>query len=270
MLPKIVDRTGTMRRLGHKRTPYNLMSMHAHRMGVRKPDSVPQADWVRLQFDVPIPTPVKDQGEHGSCNGQASTETLQIARLESGYPHVELSADFVYANLCGGVDQGSSIGEALLFLETQGVCEDLMVPRGLLDARRIPEAARKNAARYRIEQGPSLKTVEDVVSAVILRQPINGAVHAGDGFDSFDAEGVVQSRPGFCDHAITIAYGFKISATHGPMVKLRNSWGSWWGVRREPGTCWIPVAFLVSQPGFEAYSVRAVLGDPEKPVPVPK
>jgi hypothetical protein len=51
-----------------------------------------------------------------------------------------LSAWYVYAILCNGVDRGASIGEALNLVTARGTCLDASVPHGTINPRKLSAA----------------------------------------------------------------------------------------------------------------------------------
>ena len=108
---------------------------------------VPEHKWQEfdLRKDTSYPVKIKNQGSYGACNGHAAASSLEDARYIAGLGYVPLSAWLVYADLCNGVDRGSSIAEALTLLQKSGTCDDALVPHGVINPRRIDAGARENA-----------------------------------------------------------------------------------------------------------------------------
>src|SRR5262249_3693928 len=82
-----------------------------------------ESDW--HEFDEwPAGIRIKNQNGRGACNGHASALALELARHVAGMPHVPLSAWFIYAVLCNGLDTGSSILAALDFWPGRGTAPE--------------------------------------------------------------------------------------------------------------------------------------------------
>jgi hypothetical protein len=257
-LPSFVDPTGVTRVLGTLASPAGLVRAMPGWAEAGNP-ILHEGEWV--EFDIwPRYVKIKDQDGYGSCNGFAAALGLELARFVIGYEHVTLSPWYIYAPLCGGVDRGSSIADALRFLTAEGTCPDTLVPYGTIDPRRIPAEARAQAHRYKVLVGSVLRTWDEVMSAVQLRRPLNLSVHASGSFATgLDADGVPPLVHGPGNHAVTIALGAKKSKKWGWIVKLANSWGTGVG---KAGFWWISRAHVEAQQGFEAYQVAAAAGDP--------
>lgn len=232
--------------------------------------TMPRSEW--REFDVTAedhPVPVKDQGQYGACNGHAAATSAEWARWLDGMTHAELSPWFVYAILCGGVDRGSNIGQALDLLRKAGTCRFGSLPWGTIDPNRINTATRAEAVNYRVELGESLPDFDAIMTAVQLRRPGNLSVRVirSDLF-VVDDEGVVPVRRGAGDHAVAFVPAAKKLRNGEWAVKFQNSWTDAWG---DGGYGWITRRHYDDQSYREAYSVVAPLdtpGDPTNPPPV--
>jgi hypothetical protein len=253
-LEVVRDEFGVDRVLGNIAIPDTARRV---RYAVAAPD-VPEAEWV--EFEIQDPTPVKDQGSFGACNGFAASSSLELARWMSGQPNVELSPWFIYAILCNGVDRGSNIGEALDLLTKTGTCLDSAVKHGTINPRKLSEEARAQAVRFRIEIGAKLESFHDLMSATQLRRPFNFSLAAGRGFGNLDADGVSPVRIGATgNHAVTGGFGAKRGKDGKWLIKWKNSWEPRFGLG---GYAWIGADAIDRQRWFEAYCVSAVTEDP--------
>jgi hypothetical protein len=226
---------------------------------------VPEHKWTEfdLRKDTSYPVKIKNQGSYGACNGHAAASSLEDARYIAGLGYVPLSAWLVYADLCNGIDRGSSIAEALTLLQKSGTCDDALVPHGVINPRRINENARENAKRFKIEIGYRLQNFNDLCVAAQLRIPFNFSVPVNGGFNQLDAEGVPQNRSGWHNHAVSGGFAMK-QGKSGWLIGMRNSWGEQWG---NQGYCWIAERNLRGS-GFDAYGVFAAEVDPANLPPV--
>jgi hypothetical protein len=230
---------------------------------------VPEAEWV--EFEISDPTPVKDQGSFGACNGFAASSSLELARWMSGQPNVELSPWQIYAELCRGVDRGSNIGEALDLLTKTGTALNSAVPYGTINPRKLTAEARAMATRFRVEIGSKIENFHDAMSCTQLRRPGNLSIAAGRGFGDLDADGVAPVRIGAAgNHAITFGFGAKRAKNGKWLIKWKNSWGTRYGLG---GYAWLGADAIDEQRWFEGYSVSAATEDPsddQEPPPAPE
>ncbi len=110
------------------------------------------------------------------------------------------------------------------------------------------------------------------MSATLRQCVTSGVVWVGDGFDTFDADGVptldFTQQP---NHCVTFGRGVKL-ATKGVykgqwLVTLINSWGESWG---QDGLAWVPIS-IASSFGWYGDRIVAMRNDPldtGNPVPM--
>jgi hypothetical protein len=229
---------------------------------------LPEDQW--QEFEIDDPTEVKDQNGKGACNGHAAASSLELARWIAGQPNHPLSAWFIYAILCNGIDRGSNIGQALELLTATGTCLDGSVPYATINPRRLSAAARAEATRNRVEIGSMMTTFEELMTATQLRRPFNFSIRVGGGFDDLDADGCPRVSPGACNHAIAGGYGAKRGKDGRWLIKWKNSWATRWGLN---GYAWIHAGHVKNARWFEAYCVAAATedeGDDSTPPPAPE
>lgn len=252
----VIDAAGEARRLGHLASTPTKAALFEP-WATSNP-VLPESSW--REFDIwPAEVKIKDQDGKGACNPHAATLGLELLRWLQGASFVELSPWLVYADLCGGWDQGSSIADALKYLEAKGTCPFDAVPYATINPKRVPAAARESAARFKVEAGAMLGSPEELMSAVQLLRPVNFSVCVGSRFNTLDAEGVPGLGTGTDNHAVTAAFGAKRSAKWGWCVKMANSWTTQWGWK---GFCWVPLKALFRNYAFEAYAISAASADP--------
>ena len=265
-LTSVVDLSGVTRMLGNLPSPPHERAMMALSLGSNP--RLPESEWV--EFDEwPDMVKIKDQGSHGACNGHAAALSLELARFAAGYPHTPLSAWWVYGNLTGGWDVGSNPMDALKLLTDTGCAPESDVPWGVFNPRKFSDQAKADAPRFKCELSGVITDPDELMTAVQLRRPVNGTVHASGAFTRLDGDGCPGGLSGGDNHAITLAFGAKKTTKHGWMIKLANSWTTDYGLK---GFCWVPLSTTCRNRGCEYYAVAAAACDPEDKTnpPAPK
>lgn len=252
---QIVDHTGTTRVLNLRPRPASLR-MRAQRTLA----AVPERDWIEFSYEN-VPIKVKNQGSFGACNGHAVASSTEIARWIAGLDHVDLSAWFVYAILCNGIDRGSSIAEGLDLIRREGVCPEADVPWGTINPRRLSAQSHQHAGRFKVEIGSELRNFDEMMSATQQGRPGNFSICA-DNFGRLDADGCPGYSRGECNHAVTYGLGAKKGRDGKWMILCLNSWDTSWGLN---GYFYIKDYHVNGAPYFDAYEVVAVSYDPEDP-----
>jgi hypothetical protein len=253
-LPTHTDHTGVVRTLGTLPPPPGL-SVPAK----RAPIVLPESAWEEFDLEDADPNPVKDQGQYGACTGHGTAQAMELARWVGGQPVAELSAWYVYAILCGGIDRGASIGEALNLVTARGTCLDASVPHGTINPRKLSAADTAEAARFKVEIGASLTSFAELMTAAQLRRPGCFSLHVGANFDNLTAEGGVGYSRGAGNHAIAFGYGAKRLKSGDWALKFKNSWTRQWSLN---GYAWFTARHVDGQPYFEAYDLLAIAEDP--------
>jgi hypothetical protein len=222
-----------------------------------------ESDWVEFDLRESYSyIPIKDQDGIGACNGHAAATSLEWARAIAGYEFVELSPWYIYSILCGGVDRGSSISEALTLLTKDGTCPFSDVPYGVYNPRKLSQQAHDNARRFRLEIGSPLSNFAEIMTATQLRRPGNFSICVGSNFNDLDADGCPPVSRGPGNHAVTFGVGAKKGRGGRWLIISQNSWTRDWG---QGGYFNISSDHTDRQPYYESYDVVAVGSDPQDP-----
>lgn len=252
------DTGGVLRPLGHV-PPKILRNVSAAPMQAE----VPQDQWVEFDLrNMNSPIDMMDQNGRGACNGFAAATALEWTRYLAGLTHVDLSPWMIYAILCGGIDRGSNIGDALDLLSKTGTCPYADVAYGTINPNRITPANRMKAVNYRIEIGSKLTNFDELMSAAQLRQPFNFSLHVGNRFNTLDKNGCIPIEPGQGNHAICGGLGAKKLPDGEWAILFQNSWSTAWG---DDGYAWFRRANITRQTWFESYAVLAAIDSPDDP-----
>ena len=198
--------------------------------------------------------PVYDQGQLGSCTGNAISAAVDYQIGREGKPFINPSRLFVYwneRNLEGTVDQdsGAQIRDGIKVVNTFGVCPESEWAYDTSQfATRPPDSCYTDALKDRavsyeaVAQDPDLTALR---SALAQKLPV---VIGFSVYSSFESPEVARSgfapmpAPGetlMGGHAV-LAVGY-VDATR--KVKIRNSWGPGWGLN---GYFYLPYEYLAS------------------------
>lgn len=222
---------------GEKRYLAALPTPHFHVMRARPSwreftgeSIIPRSEWQNHAFETRrTNVPILDQNGHGSCVGFAATAALMIERDRTGAPFVLLSGDQLYTWINSGGDSGSNGGDAVQALETHGVCPASLVNGRPLRPPGISTDAIAAGLRFRLKDAVQITSLEEAVTAVIMRWTLIIDVEAGPRYGT-DSNGTVSYLGRATNHeqAIT-AEGLRI--VNGKVQLLgRNSWGTSWGM----------------------------------------
>lgn len=181
-----------------------------------------------------LPTP-RSQGSQGSCVGWATafaykTFHEKVERKWSLNQENHLfSPAYVYNQINGGRDGGSSIATALQLIKTQGVASLATMPYNSRDYRTQPsQKARREASQYRAASWSRINTQSLSEMKKILAGK-NGIVIGMKIYENFYRYrgGIYSGASGGYrgGHAMLIV-GYDDS---NQTFKIQNSWGTWWG-----------------------------------------
>lgn len=169
-------------------------------------------------------SPIKDQGQCGSCWAHATTESLEDAILFAGKPGLQLSAQEMTG--CNSAMWGCQGGEmtAADYLVNPGLPLDSAFPyRGDDSCQQgLPVAAKATSWAYVGAEG-SAPTTDQIKSALVAHGSVFVTVAAGGSDWGGQAE-MTDCSDGNIDHMVEIV-GWKDT---GEWI-MRNSWGTGWG-----------------------------------------
>lgn len=132
---------------------------------------VPRDQWDSLaaqsQGLQPFVRKIKDQNGIGSCATESSNLAVEICDVFGGKPWIEYNPWYMYHWTSGGVDQGSSIDENLVFARDRGVCPEAIWPRSKGWEAPPSEAARVEAKKHCILEFYDVSNIDEMVSALL-------------------------------------------------------------------------------------------------------
>ena len=203
-----------------------------------------------VEYDLRQSMPaVYDQGQLGSCTGNAVAAAMEYERDRQGLSDFVPSRLFIYYNeraLEGTVssDSGAVIRDGIKVVNREGVCPETLWPYDIgvftvKPPKRCYVAAKKDTA----VQYEAIQTLGDLKDAIASNLPV---VFGFTVYQSFESQSVAQTgvmpmpKPGEATvggHAV-VAVGYSDPKSH---VVVRNSWGPSWG---DHGYFYMPYEYL--------------------------
>ena len=207
----------------------------------------------------PFMAPVFDQGDLGSCTGNAIAGLMEyrenkLAGLTNQhFNFITLSRLYVYYNeraMEGTVkqDAGAIISDGMKSLTANGICTDILWPYDINQFTvKPPEAAYTDGVTRKVKGYVTVDQTQEALTTVLASHfPIvfGATIYSSFESDQVAANGLVpmpdvQNEQCLGGHAILIC-GYD-NTTH--LFKVRNSWGADWG---DNGYCYFPYDYILS------------------------
>jgi C1A family cysteine protease len=194
---------------------------------------------------------VYDQGQLGSCTGNAIAAALEFDRMKQGLANFTPSRLFIYYNervLEGTVDSdsGAQIRDGIKSVAQQGDCPETEWPYDISKfADAPPQSCYDDALQYKAVQYQSVdQNLADMQGCLASGYPF---VFGFTAYESFESDAVAQTgnlpmpKSGeqiIGGHAV-LAVGYD---NQDRLFIVRNSWGEGWG---DAGYFYMPSAYLL-------------------------
>lgn len=194
-------------------------------------------------------SPVEDQGNLGSCTGNAIVGCLEFLEKKDGVPFQDLSRLFVYYQeraIEGTIkqDSGAQIRDGIKAIANSGVCAEPLWPYNIAKFKNKPTVkAVADAKKHLITSYARITTLQDMKQCLADGYPFVFGFSVYDSFESavVAKTGVVpmptKTEKLLGGHAVA-AVGYNDTTQR---FIVRNSWGVAWG---QVGYFTIPYAYL--------------------------
>jgi C1A family cysteine protease len=223
--------------------------------------SLPESEWKECSIRKWWDQPIYNQGQHGSCVGQASTTGFTYAwRISRQTPQI-FSPTYVYAQINGNRDQGAQVSEGLECLEDIGTCLFSQVGQDKIYRSQISSAANETAKRFRVATAYAINSWVELGSAILQGMVVVTGIAVGTNFSYLDSNGVAPLVDRLAGGHALAHVGLKnINGTW--VIETQNSWGADWGLN---GYCYLREEHFDPRYGFsfDAFAIASVKDDPE-------
>jgi C1A family cysteine protease len=202
------------------------------------------------EYDLrPSMPPVYDQGQLGSCTGNAIAAAMEFERDRQGLSDFVPSRLFIYYNeraLEGTVssDSGAVIRDGIKVVNSQGVCPETLWPYDIgVFTVKPPKRCYVAAKKDKAVQYEAIHTLGDLKDAIASNLSV---VFGFTVYQSFESRSVAQTgvmpmpkrgEATVGGHAV-VAVGYSDPKGH---LIVRNSWGPSWG---DHGYFYMPYEYL--------------------------
>ena len=200
----------------------------------------------------PTCSTIEDQGNLGSCTGNALAGAIEFLERKNGVPFVDASRLFIYYNeraLEGTIksDAGAMIRDGIKTMKNQGVCSETRWPYIISKFATKPGAAcYKEALKRQITSYHRILTLDDMRTCLADGFPFVFGFTVYESFESQEVarNGIVQmpqpTERSLGGYAV-LAVGYDDEERR---FIVRNSWGTDWG---QKGYFTIPYEYLASR-----------------------
>jgi C1A family cysteine protease len=192
---------------------------------------------------------VENQGQLGSCTGNALAGALEFLERKAGTSFADMSRLFIYYNErviehSVKTDSGAMIRDGIKTLAAQGACTEKKWPYNVAQFAAKPSAAcYSEAKKHKISTYHRIVTLDDMRGCLSEGYPF---IFGFTVYDSFESQAVAksgvvpmpkESEKVLGGHAV-LGVGYNDAAKR---FVVRNSWGAGWG---KAGYFTIPYAYL--------------------------
>ena len=172
-----------------------------------------------------VMTPIKDQGNCGSCYSFAITRSFESAlMIQSGKPALDLSEQQI-VSCSGAYGCGGGFMDTASFVVNVGLTDEASFPYTARNSRCRSVTVKEKAIKYELLGSQSRRpTVDEIKTALITYGPVFVTVSAGGSGWSGSTGSITRCRNRGTNHMVVLT-GWDDKGNW----RLDNSWGTNWG-----------------------------------------
>lgn len=223
--------------------------------------NIDRAQWPAFQSMSAFLPPTYDQDGVGQCASSAATGMFEFGRKMAGLPPVHVAAGDLYSRVNGGRDNGSTLEDNMVEMQTNGV-NPVSASVPYVWNRRISYPA-TGRSPYKFAEVYLCANFDAAVSAILQGMPVQIGISWASNYTPDKTTGSLPKKAsGSVGGHSLWCYGVYKYADGTFGLITRNSWSATWGGSADgtidAGSCIIPEsAFTGYIGGF--YAVRSVV-----------
>lgn len=205
---------------------------------------------------------IEDQGQEGSCTGNAGSSVIELLRKKSGLPEVQYSRQGLYfatrVRIEGrdpSEDSGASIRDTMKAMCTYGVGPEDLYPYTPENFSKEPgEAYWAEAQKHKLRRFNHCPTIGSIKTMLALGYPVQFGFSVQTSFLEATFDGYLKfpvADEGFDgSHSVYTPFyddSIEIEGEESPGALLCvNSWGKSFGLKDYPGCFWMSYRHVVA------------------------
>lgn len=226
---------------------------------------IPEASWKEWTMTEVAKPRILDQDSRGACVGHGAIGAFELMWRFNLRGKQEFCPWVLYAQICGGVDEGAIVSDALEAMQKRGCAPWGIMPYSEFRERAIPARALEEAKRFHPDAVYWTKTWEEIGTAAYRGHPVVFGCETGSRFNP-DRNGVLPDLSGRGGgHCMFVAGIKKVNGVW--HMHVINSWSTEWGVN---GECWMPRSYFKTADIADAFALVSPGEDPQDTHPLPR
>lgn len=221
--------------------------------------SLPESEWQPSNlknWNIPI----FDQGQYGSCVGQATVTAFTYSYAISGQDIQIFSPTYIYSLINGNRDGGAQVSQGLEAIKDKGTCLMSQFGQDKIYRKYHTKEIVETAKRFKALEGYKINTWIELGSALTIGMPCVFGIAVGNNFSKLDRSGIAPLPDRIAGgHALCAISLQQINKKW--VLHTQNSWSRGWGM---DGFCYITKEHFNPRYGFgfDVFAISGVIDDP--------